>query len=48
METIWVKISRRSFIKTPRKAADQRVFSLTNFLRGGDGRPGGDVETHDG
>lgn len=23
-------------------------FSLTDFLRGGDGRPGSDVETHDG
>lgn len=27
---------------------DEFVFSLTDFLRGRNGRPGGDVETHDG
>lgn len=29
------------------KTADPFVFSLTDFLRWRDGRPGGDVKTHD-
>lgn len=32
----------------PRSAAAEFAPSLTDFLRGRNGRPGGDVEAHDG
>lgn len=37
-----------ALFKTTGNAVDEFVFSLTDFLRGRNGRPGGDVETHDG
>lgn len=41
------ELNWRALLKTPGDAADGFV-SLTDFLRGRNGRPGGDVETHDG